>query len=70
MLMQAKMVDVLIASDLIQHNNECDLINWKLLHNHGFTISGGSAYSNPFSVILIMFKTIARCQSYCVFSRC
>ena len=69
MLMQAKMVDVLVASDFIQHNNERDLINRKLLHNHGITISGDSANSNPFSVILIMFITIARCQSYCIFSR-
>ena len=64
------MVDVLIASDFTQHKNKRDLIDWKLLHNHGFTIFGGSANSNHFSVILIIFKTIARCQLYCIFSRC
>ena len=64
--MLVKMVGVLVASDFTQHNNERDLINWKLLHSHGFTIFGGSANSNQFSVILIIFKTIARCQSYCI----
>ena len=42
------MVAVLIVSDFTQHNNERDLINWKLLHNHGFTIFAGSANSNHF----------------------
>ena len=63
------MADVLIASDFTQHNNDRDLINWKLLHNHGFTIFDGSANSNHFSVLLNTFKNIVRCQLYCIFSR-
>ena len=64
------MVGVLVASDFAQHSNERDRIVWKFLHNHGFTIFGSSANSNHFSVIPIILKTIARCQIYCIFSRC
>ena len=64
------MVDVLIASDFTQHNNERDLVNWKLLHIYGFKILGGSANSNHFSVFLNTFKNIVRCQLYYIFCRC
>ena len=64
-----KMVDVFIASNFTQHNNERDLINRKLLHIDDFLIFGGSANSNQCSVLLNIFKNIVRSQLYCIFSR-